>query len=145
MAVRRTAFERWAGFDPRLGSGAPLPGGEESLAFLQLVQGGGRVVYTPGSVVRHPYPDGDAAVVARTLRDDPVAVAYTLYLIARERGIRWQLLCYAVGGALGVRRGWRATMPVVAPPVASWRRWRARLAGIPLFLRVLASPDEGAR
>ena len=37
MAIRRSVFERWPGFDPLLGIGAPIPGGEEGYAFLQLI------------------------------------------------------------------------------------------------------------
>lgn len=57
MALRRTATERYGGFDPALGRrGETLTGGEESDLFARLRRGGETLWYLPGAVMHHIIP-----------------------------------------------------------------------------------------
>lgn len=54
LAVRREAFERYGGFDPRLGRvGRSLRSGEDTELALRIVAGGQRVRYAPAARARH--------------------------------------------------------------------------------------------
>jgi GT2 family glycosyltransferase len=54
LAIRREVFERCGLFDPQLGLGGPRPMYcEETELCLRIERGGGRVVYSPESVVGH--------------------------------------------------------------------------------------------
>ncbi|OLB65324.1 MAG: hypothetical protein AUI10_07305 [Actinobacteria bacterium 13_2_20CM_2_72_6] len=53
MAFRPRVIERIGGFDTALGAGTPAMGSEDTLAFTQVLRGGGTVVYQPTAVVRH--------------------------------------------------------------------------------------------
>jgi glucosyl-dolichyl phosphate glucuronosyltransferase len=55
MAFRRFAFERYGGFDTRLGPNAKgLFRGEDSEFYLKLRRAGERVLYLPAAIVFHP-------------------------------------------------------------------------------------------
>ncbi len=57
MALRRTAVERYGGFDPALGRvGGRLIGGEESDLFARLARAGERCWYVPDAVMWHIIP-----------------------------------------------------------------------------------------
>ncbi|HET9074344.1 MAG TPA: glycosyltransferase family 2 protein [Solirubrobacteraceae bacterium] len=53
MAFRRTAISAIGGFDPLLGAGTPLRGGEDTYAFSELLLAGWRMAYSPGAVTWH--------------------------------------------------------------------------------------------
>ena len=53
MAFHLSALERIGPFDVALGAGSPCMGGEDTLAFTELLCGGGTVVYQPTAVTRH--------------------------------------------------------------------------------------------
>src|SRR5205823_3427276 len=53
MAFRPGVIERIGGFDPALGAGTPAMGSEDTLAFAQVLRGGGTIVYQPTAVTRH--------------------------------------------------------------------------------------------
>ena len=131
MALRRRAFEFWAGFDERLGRGAVISGCEEHFAFAQLVENGYAIIFTPGAVVRHPRPATaeDLKIVQR--RDYPSGAAYAVLLLVESRH-RWKILKYLLLGQLGIHRGWQGPSKPLAP------RWRIVLACLPapfLYLR----------
>lgn len=54
MAIRRTAFEKYGFFDPRLGAGASGLG-EETEFCMRLKEGGEKILYQPDAVVFHEY------------------------------------------------------------------------------------------
>ncbi len=57
MALRRTAVERYGGFDPALGRvGGRLIGGEENDLFARLARAGERCWYVPDAVMWHIIP-----------------------------------------------------------------------------------------
>jgi hypothetical protein len=59
-------LERIGGFDPALGAGTATGGGEDTLAFGQILRGGGTIVYWPGALARHFHRD-DLAGLRRQL------------------------------------------------------------------------------
>jgi GT2 family glycosyltransferase len=52
-AFRRETLLRLGGFDERLGPGTPARGGEDLDLFLEVVVGGGTLVYEPSAIVHH--------------------------------------------------------------------------------------------
>lgn len=60
MGVRRERLTALGGFDPLLGTGAPLRSWEDRDLGYRVLAAGGRIVYTPAAVVRHrqwrPWP-----------------------------------------------------------------------------------------
>lgn len=59
MAFRVDALRRAGGFDPMLGAGGPLRGGEDADAFHRILVSGGDVVFVPAAIVSH-HPPRDA-------------------------------------------------------------------------------------
>ena len=55
MAVRRAAFERYGGFDARLGIGTASKGAEDLKVFVKILLGGGTVAFEPAALVRHSH------------------------------------------------------------------------------------------
>jgi GT2 family glycosyltransferase len=55
MAVRRSAFERYGTFDVRIGIGTHAKSGEDLKVFINVLLGGGTVVYEPTALVRHSH------------------------------------------------------------------------------------------
>jgi glycosyltransferase involved in cell wall biosynthesis len=53
MLTRPGVLERIGGFDPALGAGTATGGGEDTLAFGQILRRGGTIVYRPAALVRH--------------------------------------------------------------------------------------------
>ena len=131
MALRRAAFEVWAGFDERLGRGAAIPGGEEHRAFASLIEAGYAVVHTPAAMVQHPRPTSLEELKASQLRAYSAAAAYATLLLVESRHRR-EVLRYLVLGQIGRDRGWRGP----SKPMIS--RVRIFLACVPapfLYLR----------
>jgi hypothetical protein len=60
-------------------------------------------------------------------------MAYFLFLMVAARGHRGALLRYVAEGLLGRRREWRPDR--VPEQLSASSRWRARLAGVPVFWR----------
>lgn len=55
MAFRRTALDRFGGFDPVLGVGTKTKGGEDLKIFIEVLLGGGTVAFEPAALVRHSH------------------------------------------------------------------------------------------
>ena len=92
MAFRRSVFDKWSGFDERLGRGAPLVGGEDVYAFSQLISAGSAVVYVPTAVVQHPYPTSMEELRHQRYQEVKSAAAYFVMLIAEEKKHRAAVL-----------------------------------------------------
>jgi len=142
MAMRRSAFDAWAGFDHRLGPGASLPGAEEPYAFFSLIDRGHRVVYSPNARVRHPCPQHSVdALRKRYIKSLTISSAYFTFLWIQEPRYRHRTLRYLFQGIRGVRRSWREQP---APPpfalASTWSKTRAYLAGVLLGYRVSRRP-----
>ncbi len=53
MLFRAGVIERIGGFDTALGAGTPAMGSEDTLAFTQVLRGGGTIAYQPTAIMRH--------------------------------------------------------------------------------------------
>jgi len=107
LAIRRTAFDVWSGFDERLGTGRLLAGAEENNAFFKLVQLGFRVVSTPHPIVFHDASGSDLTSETRSLQAIRYGAAYLLLLLIEERGYRLRALRYGLEALVSKRRRWR--------------------------------------
>ncbi len=101
MAFRREAFERWPGFDERLGCGSSIPGGEEHQAFFSLIARGYRVIYTPNAIVRHPYPRTMSELRARHLRTVAASAAHLTRFLVEEPSHRGAALAFLASWLAG--------------------------------------------
>ena len=126
LAVRRSVFSSWQGFDERIGRGARLDGGEELLAYFLLVAAGHRVVYSPAAVARHPAPASLKELRRRVLKDAATGSAYLTLLLAEYPKFRRKAMSYATEALRGKRRAWRSQ--AAAPRDAVAPLWRVRLA-----------------
>jgi O-antigen biosynthesis protein len=126
LAVRRSVFATWAGFDERLGRGAALDAGEEMHAYFSLVERGHRVVYTPAAVARHPAPGSLRELRHRMLNGAATGAAYLTLLLVEHPGYRAAVVRYAGEALRGRRREWRPPSPEGGTPAVS--RWRLRAA-----------------
>lgn len=94
MLTRPGVMEKVGGFDPALGAGTASGGGEDTLAFSQILRTGGTIAYQPSALVRHyhrrdvdglrrqlvGYGSGLTAVYASLLRRDPGVLPQLLRL-----------------------------------------------------------------
>ena len=92
MAIRRSAFSVWRGFEPCLGLGAILKGGDEDYAFITLIKSGYRIVYTPSAVVRHPFPETGVELRRKHLETLAISAAFLAFLFAQEPDCRTAIL-----------------------------------------------------
>ncbi len=97
MAVRRSVFERWPGFEPRLGLGSRIASGEENLAFLQLLSLGYKIVFEPLAVVYHPYPERMKDLRSRALELHAATTAFYVFLLAEYPEYRRLVLRHLFG------------------------------------------------
>lgn len=87
MAFRKAFLVARGGFDELLGCGTPTGGGDDTEAFLAVLQAGGKVVYTPEAVVRHRHRiDWDEARAAAFQRS-AAWTAVLARLVHREPGL----------------------------------------------------------
>jgi GT2 family glycosyltransferase len=92
MTFRPGVIERIGGFDPALGAGTPALGSEDTLAFTQVLHGGGTIAYQPSALVRH-YHRPDLAGLRRQLvgYGRGLTAAYTSLVMSDPR-VLWPLL-----------------------------------------------------
>lgn len=97
LAIRRSVFRQWGGFDERLGPGTPVPGHEEQLAFLRLINLGFRLVYLPTARVTHPLHECSVKELQmRSLRRMQASSAYLTLLMVEEPKCRHDVLEYII-------------------------------------------------
>lgn len=135
MAIRRSAFDVWRGFDERLGRGAPLLASEDGHAILELIELGYRIAYAPAAVVRHPDPRTRAQVRTRYPRDVAAASAYFVMLFVERPRHRRDAVRYALQALAGRGRNWRPAPPLRPAVVPRWRVWLALASGPLLYGR----------
>jgi GT2 family glycosyltransferase len=104
MTFRPGVIERIGGFDTALGAGTPAMGSEDTLAFTQVLLGGGTIVYQPSAVTRH-YHRRDLEGLRKQMvgYGTGLVAAYTSLLLARP-ALLFPLLKLAPG-ALKVMTG----------------------------------------
>ncbi|MEU4237213.1 glycosyltransferase family 2 protein [Actinoplanes sp. NPDC026619] len=92
MAFRPGVIERIGMFDTALGAGTPAMGCEDTLAFTQVLIGGGTIVYQPTALTHHFHRrDLDGLKQQMVGHATGLAAAYTGLLLSRPRLI-WPLL-----------------------------------------------------
>ena len=134
MALRRSVFSEWSGFDERIGRGRILDAGEENIAFMVLIESGMRVVHTPSAVVRHPFPSTIEGLRANRLRALTASTAHITLLLWEYPQHRFAILRYLLGSAMGVKAGrWRPRGKM--KPLSKFEAARAMLAGSMIYLR----------
>jgi cellulose synthase/poly-beta-1,6-N-acetylglucosamine synthase-like glycosyltransferase len=133
LAIRRSVFASWPGFDERLGAGAPIIGAEEHHAFFSLIDRGYRVVYTPSASVLHPYPETLAERHKLRLGRVSTTTAYLALLLAEESRYRRHTARYALQALAGRRRRWRPEPH--DPQLSAWNTATAGITGLGLYLR----------
>jgi glycosyltransferase involved in cell wall biosynthesis len=111
MTFRPGVIERIGGFDTALGAGTPAMGSEDTLAFTQVLVGGGTIVYQPTAVTQH-YHRRDFEGLHKQMvgYGAGLTAAYTSLLLRRP-GLLWPLLKLAPGA---LRDLTRADSPRVA-------------------------------
>jgi O-antigen biosynthesis protein len=138
MAFRRCVFDRWPGFDERLGRGALLWGGEEHYAFFSLINRGHRVVYTPEAVVSHPYPHTRDDLRTRHLKSYAALTGYLTLLLLEEPRFRHATIKYIFEGIKHVERAWRYSSGASRSPIPlsipTWQKYLAYLSGPLLYV-----------
>jgi glycosyltransferase involved in cell wall biosynthesis len=97
MTFRPGVIERIGGFDTALGAGTPAMGSEDTLAFTQVLVGGGTIVYQPSAVTHH-YHRRDFEGLHKQMvgYGAGLTAAYTSLLLHRP-GLLWPLLKLAPG------------------------------------------------
>ncbi|GGQ62255.1 glycosyltransferase [Couchioplanes azureus] len=99
MTFRPGVIERIGGWDTALGAGTPAMGSEDTLAFTQVLVGGGTIVYQPTAVTHH-YHRRDLEGLHKQMvgYGAGLTAAYTSLLMKRP-ALLWPLL-KLVPGAL---------------------------------------------
>ncbi|HET9518154.1 MAG TPA: glycosyltransferase family 2 protein [Actinoplanes sp.] len=97
MTFRPGVIERIGGFDTALGAGTPAMGSEDTLAFTQVLVGGGTIVYQPTAVTHH-YHRRDLAGLHKQMvgYGAGLTAAYTSLLV-KQPTLLWPLLKLAPG------------------------------------------------
>ncbi|MEV7626375.1 glycosyltransferase family 2 protein [Actinoplanes sp. NPDC089786] len=92
MTFRPGVIERIGGFDVALGAGTPAMGSEDTLAFTQVLVGGGTIVYQPSAVTHH-YHRRDLAGLEKQMvgYGAGLTAAYTSLVLSRP-GLLWPLI-----------------------------------------------------
>src|SRR5258708_350731 len=143
MALRRTAFASWPGFEESIGRGMPVNGGEEHYAFFSLIERGHRVAYTPGAMVFHPEKALTREVKLHSLT---AASAYAAFVAVRHPRHIGRIAKFFVEAALGRKRRWRAGgRGTVLAGIPRRRACAAALAGLPLYWRSREAQPESVR
>src|SRR5262249_36671079 len=127
MAFRRKVFDSWSGFNERLGLGAAVCGGEEHNAFFELIKRGHRVVFTPRSVVQHPFPETSDDARKWSFRCIEAGGGYMARLFFEEPDYRRHLLSF-VRKALTRRIRTRRN-----PLLTRWQELQAFVSGFRLY------------
>jgi cellulose synthase/poly-beta-1,6-N-acetylglucosamine synthase-like glycosyltransferase len=127
MAFRRKVFDSWDGFNERLGLGTAVCGSEEHNAYFELIKRGHCVVFTPRSVVQHPFPETSDDARKRSFRYIEAGCAYMARLFLEEPAYRRHLLSF-LRKALTRRIRTRGN-----PLLSRWQELRAFVGGVRLY------------
>jgi cellulose synthase/poly-beta-1,6-N-acetylglucosamine synthase-like glycosyltransferase len=127
MAFRRKAFDFWGGFHEGLGLGAAVCGGEEHNAYFELIKRGYRIVFTPRSVVQHPFPETSDEVRKRSVRGIEAGAGYMALLFFEEPAYRRHLLSFLRKALTRRIRG--RPSPLLTP----WQELQAFISGVRLY------------
>jgi hypothetical protein len=98
MAFRTSWLRSNGGFDEATGAGTLAMGGDDLLAFLQLLLAGHHLVYEPAAIIRH-WHRRDFDGLDRQMYGYGVGLgAYLTAALRREPSLVWPMLARGVGG-----------------------------------------------
>ncbi|MER6399631.1 glycosyltransferase family 2 protein [Kitasatospora sp. NPDC059973] len=87
MAFRTALLRGIGGFDPATGAGTPARGGEELLAFFQMLDAGHTVAYQPDAIVWHRHPRTGDALTRQVFNFGVGFGAYLTAAVAHRPGL----------------------------------------------------------
>ena len=117
LAVRRSVVERIGGFDPRFGSGAFVPGAEDTDLIYRAFLAGFRVRYEPSVVVAHAHGRKTVDAEDRLRRRYRISIGalQTKYVLRGDRGMR-EWMARDLRRHLGAARAaWRSPRRMAEP------------------------------
>ncbi|MFD5812816.1 glycosyltransferase [Streptomyces sp. NPDC127038] len=124
MAFRTTALRALGGFDPATGAGTPGRGGDDLLAFFEILTAGHTLAYQPGAIVWHCHHRTMDAVAAQAFGYGAGLGAYLAGALLRNPRRLPALLRRLPGG---VRYAMTRSRARGADPEAGWSRRLALL------------------
>lgn len=131
MMLRRSVFNRWPGFDLRLGRGSIIPGAEEHLACFQLIELGYSCAYARDAVVQHPSLTSAAELRRFEIQMIQIASAYLAMLFKEYPPHRWEMVRRLVNRTLrGASKRTAQAMP--SPSISQAKQVFAVLQGLRL-------------
>lgn len=138
MAFSVAALQAIGGFDTALGAGTATLGGEDTLAFSQILLGGGTVLYRPSALTRH-YHRPDYEALSRQMRGYGMGLtAYYLSLLRHDWKLALPLLRLApraIKDVLGADGERLAGVPATFPRELLKLKTRGMLAGPLAYVR----------
>ncbi|MGV9264734.1 glycosyltransferase family 2 protein [Kitasatospora sp. NPDC003701] len=87
MAFRTALLRGIGGFDPATGAGTPARGGEELLAFFQMLDAGHTVAYQPDAIVWHRHPRTCDALTRQVFNFGVGFGAYLTAVVSHRPGV----------------------------------------------------------
>ncbi|MCD9877843.1 glycosyltransferase [Streptomyces guryensis] len=117
MAFRTDVLRSMGGFDPATGVGTPARGGDDLLAFFEVLTAGHALAYQPGAVVWHRHHRTQAALEAQVFGYGAGFAAYLTGAVLRNPRSLPALLHRIPGG---IRHAVTRTRERSADPEAAW-------------------------
>ncbi|WP_367319372.1 glycosyltransferase family 2 protein [Streptomyces sp. HUAS ZL42] len=119
MAFRTDVLRSLGGFDPATGAGTPARGGDDLLAFFEVLTAGHSLVYQPAAIVWHRHRRTQDAVAAQVFGYGVGLGAYLTGALVRHPRQLPALLCRL---PRGVRHVVTRSRGRLADPEAGWSR-----------------------
>lgn len=138
MAFRRSALQRIGGFDVALGAGTKTLGGEDLLAFFEILQSGFTIVYEPQAIVAHAHRESERELEQQMYSWGTGLTAYLTSALIRHPRVAPLLLRKMAAGirhALSPRSEKNSRKPEDYPKRLSRLERRGFLVGPALYLR----------
>ncbi|MFC5667124.1 glycosyltransferase [Kitasatospora misakiensis] len=98
MAFRTDVLRAFGGFDPLIGTGSPARGGDDLLAFFQVIVNGHTLVYQPEAIVWHRHHRTEEALLRQAYGYGVGLGAYLVAAAVREPHMLPELLRRLPGG-----------------------------------------------
>jgi GT2 family glycosyltransferase len=136
MAFRASSLHVLGGFDPALGAGTPIGGGEDLDMFFRVLSGGMMLVYEPSAIVRHlARPDYDGLVEQVRRNGVGFSAVLTKCLVDRPQRIVEVAARIPVGLAYLLRARARSEQQVSYPRELTYLELRGWALGPIAYLR----------
>jgi len=133
FALRRSAFEKIAGFDERLGRGATIDTSEEHYAYFKLVQNDFKIAYSPRAIVFHPILPVSRDILQKRTAD---TVAFATFLAWHHPAYAWRVAKFLLEGAFRVRRWWHGSSKFAVSSMSAKEKIASGMNGLSIFCRM---------